>query len=111
MFPESSQFTAVDAAVRVQPVTSPVTRCDVGGVDPARSVVPPDPRVPVLAMVAAVQDGVAQDVRAGRRVYGDELAVVTVTYSPGRTLDGFLDSLATATSRCLLYTSPSPRDS
>ncbi|WP_370588905.1 glycosyltransferase [Pseudonocardia sp. C8] len=31
--------------------------------------------------------------------YGDELAVVTVTYSPGRTLDTFLDSLAGATTR------------
>lgn len=33
------------------------------------------------------------------RTYGDELAVVTVTYSPGDTLDPFLDSLAGATSR------------
>ena len=31
--------------------------------------------------------------------YGDQLAVVTVTYSPGETLAGFLDSLAKATSR------------
>ncbi|HEX3787271.1 MAG TPA: glycosyltransferase family 2 protein [Pseudonocardiaceae bacterium] len=31
--------------------------------------------------------------------YGDELAVVTVTYSPGETLAGFLDTLAEATSR------------
>jgi N-acetylglucosaminyl-diphospho-decaprenol L-rhamnosyltransferase len=31
--------------------------------------------------------------------YGDRLAVVTVTYSPGETLTGFLDSLAKATSR------------
>ncbi|MGH3928669.1 MAG: glycosyltransferase family 2 protein, partial [Pseudonocardiaceae bacterium] len=31
--------------------------------------------------------------------YGQELAVVTVTYSPGETLETFLDSLAKATSR------------
>ncbi|MGQ0773245.1 MAG: glycosyltransferase family 2 protein [Pseudonocardiales bacterium] len=31
--------------------------------------------------------------------YGQELAVVTVTYSPGATLETFLDSLAKATSR------------
>jgi N-acetylglucosaminyl-diphospho-decaprenol L-rhamnosyltransferase len=31
--------------------------------------------------------------------YGDEIAVVTVTYSPGRTLDRFLDSLPAATDR------------
>ncbi|BBG04439.1 N-acetylglucosaminyl-diphospho-decaprenol L-rhamnosyltransferase [Pseudonocardia autotrophica] len=33
------------------------------------------------------------------RTYGDRVAVVTVTYSPGRTLDAFLDSLAGATTR------------
>jgi N-acetylglucosaminyl-diphospho-decaprenol L-rhamnosyltransferase len=33
------------------------------------------------------------------RRYGDELAVVTVTYSPGETLDNFLDTLAEATER------------
>jgi N-acetylglucosaminyl-diphospho-decaprenol L-rhamnosyltransferase len=33
------------------------------------------------------------------RTYGDELAVITVTYSPGKTLDAFLDSLAGATDR------------
>jgi len=33
------------------------------------------------------------------RTYGDRVAVVTVTYSPGRTLDAFLDSLAGATGR------------
>ncbi|PFG99279.1 N-acetylglucosaminyl-diphospho-decaprenol L-rhamnosyltransferase [Saccharopolyspora erythraea NRRL 2338] len=33
------------------------------------------------------------------RTYGDEIAVVTVTYSPGETLDRFLDTLATATDR------------
>ncbi|GAA2816637.1 glycosyltransferase family 2 protein [Saccharopolyspora taberi] len=33
------------------------------------------------------------------RTYGDELAVVTVTYSPGDTLTRFLDTLATATDR------------
>ncbi len=33
------------------------------------------------------------------RTYGDELAVVTVTYSPGKTLDAFLDSLSAATDR------------
>jgi N-acetylglucosaminyl-diphospho-decaprenol L-rhamnosyltransferase len=33
------------------------------------------------------------------RRYGDELAVVTVTYSPGETLAGFLDSLTKATTR------------
>jgi N-acetylglucosaminyl-diphospho-decaprenol L-rhamnosyltransferase len=32
-------------------------------------------------------------------VYGDELAVVTVTYSPGETLERFLDTLGKATSR------------
>ncbi len=32
-------------------------------------------------------------------MYGDELAVVTVTYSPGEALAAFLDSLATATTR------------
>lgn len=31
--------------------------------------------------------------------YGDDLGVVTVTYSPGETLERFLDSLAKATSR------------
>lgn len=31
--------------------------------------------------------------------YGDELAVVTVTYSPGETLEAFLDSLKAATDR------------
>ncbi|HEY8371180.1 MAG TPA: dTDP-Rha--alpha-D-GlcNAc-pyrophosphate polyprenol alpha-3-L-rhamnosyltransferase, partial [Pseudonocardiaceae bacterium] len=31
--------------------------------------------------------------------YGDELAVVTVTYSPGEVLDRFLDTLTKATSR------------
>lgn len=31
--------------------------------------------------------------------YGDELAVVTVTYSPGETLDTFLSTLSTATTR------------
>ncbi|MHA6792893.1 glycosyltransferase family 2 protein [Pseudonocardia bannensis] len=35
------------------------------------------------------------------RDYGDELAVVTVTYSPGETLDAFLDSLKGATDRVL----------
>ncbi|SFN11957.1 N-acetylglucosaminyl-diphospho-decaprenol L-rhamnosyltransferase [Pseudonocardia ammonioxydans] len=35
----------------------------------------------------------------GAQTYGDGLAVVTVTYSPGPTLDTFLDSLAGATSR------------
>ncbi|CAM3622457.1 glycosyltransferase family 2 protein [Kibdelosporangium persicum] len=33
------------------------------------------------------------------RRYGDELAVVTVTYSPGETLTRFLDTLSTATER------------
>lgn len=33
------------------------------------------------------------------RSYGDELAVVIVTYSPGETLEPFLDTLAKATSR------------
>lgn len=33
------------------------------------------------------------------RSYGDELAVVTVTYSPGRTLERFLDTLPKATDR------------
>ncbi|GAA4712367.1 glycosyltransferase family 2 protein [Pseudonocardia yuanmonensis] len=33
------------------------------------------------------------------RTYGDELAVVTVTYSPGDTLELFLDSLKAATAR------------
>lgn len=33
------------------------------------------------------------------RTYGDELAVVIVTYSPGETLDGFLDTLSKATTR------------
>lgn len=33
--------------------------------------------------------------------YGDELAVITVTYSPGETLQTFLDSLAKATTRPL----------
>ncbi|MCE0768257.1 glycosyltransferase family 2 protein [Pseudonocardia kujensis] len=33
------------------------------------------------------------------RTYGDELAVVTVTYSPGDTLESFLDSLKAATAR------------
>lgn len=33
------------------------------------------------------------------RRYGDELAVVTVTYSPGETIERFLDTLATATER------------
>lgn len=33
------------------------------------------------------------------RQYGDEVAAVTVTYSPGETLDRFLDTLAKATSR------------
>ncbi|MDA3630158.1 glycosyltransferase family 2 protein [Saccharopolyspora sp. WRP15-2] len=33
------------------------------------------------------------------RTYGDELAVVTVTYSPGETLDRFLDTLQQATDR------------
>lgn len=33
------------------------------------------------------------------RVYGDELAVVTVTYFPGESLAAFLDSLAKATAR------------
>ncbi|WP_433504109.1 glycosyltransferase family 2 protein [Pseudonocardia halophobica] len=33
------------------------------------------------------------------RTYGDELAVVTVTYSPGDTLEAFLDSLKAATAR------------
>lgn len=36
-----------------------------------------------------------------RTRYGAELAVVTVTYSPGETLETFLDSLAKATSRPL----------
>ncbi|HEX2299115.1 MAG TPA: glycosyltransferase, partial [Pseudonocardiaceae bacterium] len=31
--------------------------------------------------------------------YGQELAVVTVTYSPGATLETFLDSVAKATTR------------
>ncbi|MGW5645708.1 glycosyltransferase family 2 protein [Saccharopolyspora sp. NPDC003752] len=33
------------------------------------------------------------------RTYGDEVAVVTVTYSPGETLEQFLDTLAKATER------------
>ncbi|MGH3838795.1 MAG: glycosyltransferase family 2 protein [Pseudonocardiaceae bacterium] len=36
-----------------------------------------------------------------RYSYGDELAVVTVTYSPGDTLETFLDSVGKATSRPL----------
>ncbi|MGH3882291.1 MAG: glycosyltransferase family 2 protein [Pseudonocardiaceae bacterium] len=36
-----------------------------------------------------------------RHSYGDELAVVTVTYSPGDTLETFLDSVGKATSRPL----------
>ena len=36
-----------------------------------------------------------------RNVYGQDLAVVTVTYSPGETLDTFLDSVVKATSRPL----------
>jgi N-acetylglucosaminyl-diphospho-decaprenol L-rhamnosyltransferase len=36
-----------------------------------------------------------------RYSYGQELAVVTVTYSPGDTLETFLDSVAKATSRSL----------
>src|SRR5206468_9005112 len=48
--------------------------------------------------------GLAQECRfsAGatiRRVYGDQLAVVTVTYSPGESLEAFLDSLEKATTR------------
>ncbi|HEU5475846.1 MAG TPA: glycosyltransferase family 2 protein [Actinophytocola sp.] len=35
------------------------------------------------------------------RQYGDELAVVTVTYSPGETLDRFLDTLDKATGRAV----------
>jgi N-acetylglucosaminyl-diphospho-decaprenol L-rhamnosyltransferase len=35
------------------------------------------------------------------RTYGDELAVVTVTYSPGETLDAFLDSVPKATTRAV----------
>jgi len=35
----------------------------------------------------------------GLRTYGEELAVVTVTYSPGALLDTFLDSLREATTR------------
>jgi N-acetylglucosaminyl-diphospho-decaprenol L-rhamnosyltransferase len=35
----------------------------------------------------------------GSRNYGDQLAVVTVTYSPGETLDRFLDTLDKATGR------------
>lgn len=31
--------------------------------------------------------------------YGDEIAVVTVTYFPGETLDRFLDTLSAATDR------------
>ncbi|WP_181780654.1 glycosyltransferase family 2 protein [Pseudonocardia pini] len=38
---------------------------------------------------------------AAVRTYGDELAVVTVTYSPGETLAAFLDSLPAATTRPL----------
>lgn len=34
-----------------------------------------------------------------RRTYGDELAVVTVTYTPGEILERFLDTLAKATTR------------
>jgi N-acetylglucosaminyl-diphospho-decaprenol L-rhamnosyltransferase len=33
------------------------------------------------------------------RTYGDELAVIAVTYSPGKTLPAFLDSLGKATTR------------
>jgi N-acetylglucosaminyl-diphospho-decaprenol L-rhamnosyltransferase len=33
------------------------------------------------------------------KTYGDELAVVTITYSPGEVLDRFLDTLAKATAR------------
>ncbi|MGP4021129.1 glycosyltransferase family 2 protein [Saccharopolyspora sp. 5N708] len=35
------------------------------------------------------------------RTYGDELAVVTVTYSPGETLERFLDTLEKATQRSI----------
>jgi len=38
-------------------------------------------------------------VTASTASYGDELAVVTVTYSPGEVLDTFLDTLAEATKR------------
>jgi len=41
--------------------------------------------------------GVAEASSGGQ--YGDELAVVTVTYSPGEVLDTFLDTLADATKR------------
>ncbi|GAA4540343.1 glycosyltransferase family 2 protein [Pseudonocardia xishanensis] len=37
--------------------------------------------------------------RAAVRTYGDGLAIVTVTYSPGETLDAFLDSIPAATTR------------
>ncbi|MCW0214530.1 MAG: glycosyltransferase family 2 protein [Pseudonocardia sp.] len=35
------------------------------------------------------------------RAYGDGLAIVTVTYSPGETLDAFLDSVPKATTRAV----------
>ena len=46
------------------------------------------------------QSGAVTAARYGPH-FGDELAVVTVTYSPGETLETFLDSLAKATSRPL----------
>ncbi|OLL73957.1 dTDP-Rha:A-D-GlcNAc-diphosphoryl polyprenol, A-3-L-rhamnosyl transferase WbbL [Pseudonocardia sp. Ae263_Ps1] len=61
--------------------------------------VPPDRRPPGLASVRVVQGGGEQHVQVDGPTYGDDVAVVTVTYSPGRTLDTFLDSLAGATGR------------
>ena len=47
------------------------------------------------------ESGAVTASRYGTRHFGGELAVVTVTYSPGETLEMFLDSLAKATSRPL----------
>jgi N-acetylglucosaminyl-diphospho-decaprenol L-rhamnosyltransferase len=51
---------------------------------------------PALAEPALAEQPVRTEQPA---LYGDELAVVTVTYSPGDSLTAFLDSLRTATTR------------
>ncbi len=52
-------------------------------------------------MVRRAQSGAVTAPQHRTHRFGDELAVVTVTYSPGETLETFLDSLAKATSRPL----------
>jgi N-acetylglucosaminyl-diphospho-decaprenol L-rhamnosyltransferase len=79
---------AVDRVVRCLPGLL-VARCAIAGV------------LITFCRIAGVADGAGPARAQWSTVtrYGDDVGVVTVTYSPGETLERFLDSLAKATGR------------